>query len=291
MLPGPGHTLTQPGWSERSHAHTSYPSLTCFLFLPHTPRSGSYWTVTNKLCQTSPPYLGDWLNDLSITQPLLYSPSTDRVTHSAAQPICWDQCHHCFHLPLHPVLYAFSGLSALYFLSLHSFQASWSLVLIFMFLVLFLRLGRWLPETSRLFGFMNMWDVSELLCEHSVWLNWFSHFSYPPFLLIPCWPQTSALNLTRYFEGQVWVEEKEGWEEERSGKIKSGWRAEREFGEGGEKVERNKDEAMKKDNKDWWGLKEEKNKQKPRFCRQIGLKIALIGMRWRESLATLLETC
>lgn len=50
------------------------------------------WAVSGQ-----PPYLGDWLNDLSITQPLLYSPSTDKVTHAATEPICQDQCHRRCH--------------------------------------------------------------------------------------------------------------------------------------------------------------------------------------------------
>lgn len=57
-----------------------------------------------------PPYLGDWLNDLSIIQQLLYSPSTDRVTHTATKPICLDQCHRRCHQPLH-----LSGLSSTHF--------------------------------------------------------------------------------------------------------------------------------------------------------------------------------
>lgn len=97
-----GNQLCSQGLSTLSHtrvaAHThtsvSYPALA--LSPSHSPE----WQLLNcdkRAVSDQPPYLGDWLNDLSITQPLLYSPSTDRVTHVATQPICQDRCHRRCH--------------------------------------------------------------------------------------------------------------------------------------------------------------------------------------------------
>lgn len=72
----PTHTHTQK--------HTSQPSLTHFFVSPSHSLEWQLLNCDKRAVSDQPsPYLGDWVNDLSITQPLLYSPSTDRVTHTA----------------------------------------------------------------------------------------------------------------------------------------------------------------------------------------------------------------
>lgn len=68
-----------------TNIHTQFPAFSHSFFCFSLTLPG---VAVIELWQTSrvrpaPLYLGDWVNDLSITQPLLYSPSTDRVTHTA----------------------------------------------------------------------------------------------------------------------------------------------------------------------------------------------------------------
>lgn len=91
-------TLSHTRVAAHTHVHLSFLPLShpFSLSTSHSPE----WQLLNcdkRAVSDQPPYLGDWLNDLSITQPLLYSPSTDRVTHTATKPICQDQCHRRCH--------------------------------------------------------------------------------------------------------------------------------------------------------------------------------------------------
>lgn len=95
------HRLTYTCFFLPPHTHTSDPSQTRCPSLHHTPSEWQLLNCDKRAVSGPPPYLGDWLNDLSITQQLLYSPSTDRVTRTATKPICLDQCHRRCHQPLH----------------------------------------------------------------------------------------------------------------------------------------------------------------------------------------------
>ena len=88
VLPEAEHTFTHQGCSTHTHIHT-LPSLLSLFFFFVSPSHSLEWQLLNcdkRAVSDQPPYLGDWLNDLSITQPLLYSPSTDRVTRQPRSP-------------------------------------------------------------------------------------------------------------------------------------------------------------------------------------------------------------